>query len=246
MKNLSSEYRYDSAEPTWANAYLWPRLQELVLANLKLGSRLFEVGCGNGATAGMLAHLGYAVTAIDPSQSGIQVASRAYPDVLFAERSAYDDLAQEFGLYPAVISLEVVEHCYWPRQFADTVFSLLEPGGVAYISTPFHGYFKNLALAVAGRFDAHWSPLWDGGHIKFWSEHSLEALLKESGFTEVRFVRVGRIPVFAKSMIAIARKPANAHGCSSRLDRAFALRQSTGLPKFGASQLRKPPHQQFW
>lgn len=160
----------------------------------------------------MLAQAGYAVTAIDPSVSGIDVASQAYPAVQFAERSAYDDLAKEFGLFPVVVSLEVVEHCYWPRQFASTIFSLLEPGGVAYISTPFHGYFKNLALAVAGKFDAHWSPLWDGGHIKFWSENTLRALLTESGFTDVRFVRVGRIPLFAKSMIAIARKPASVSG----------------------------------
>lgn len=212
MKNLSSEYRYASADPTWANAYLWPKLLALLQAGLGPRGRLFEVGCGGGATAGMLAQAGYAVTAIDPSVSGIDVASQAYPAVQFAERSAYDDLAKEFGLFPVVVSLEVVEHCYWPRQFASTIFSLLEPGGVAYISTPFHGYFKNLALAVAGKFDAHWSPLWDGGHIKFWSENTLRALLTESGFTDVRFVRVGRIPVFAKSMIAIARKPASVSG----------------------------------
>lgn len=212
MQNLSSEYRYASADPTWANAYLWPKLQALLGADPGPRGRLFEVGCGGGATAAMLAHAGYAVTAIDPSVSGIKVASQAYPAVRFAERSAYDDLAKEFGLFPVVVSLEVVEHCYWPRQFASTVFSLLEPGGVAYISTPFHGYLKNLALAVAGKFDAHWSPLWDGGHIKFWSENTLRALLTESGFTEVRFVRVGRIPAFAKSMIAIARKPAKICG----------------------------------
>lgn len=208
MKNLSHEYRYDSAEAPW-NAQLWPSLRKLVQDKLKPGNRLFEVGCGNGATAGMLSELGYAVTAIDSSSSGIREASQAYPAVHFAERSAYDDLAKEFGLYPAVVSLEVVEHCFSPRQFAHTVFSLLEPGGVAYISTPFHGYFKNLALAVTGRFDSHWSPLWDGGHIKFWSENTLAKLLAECGFTQVRFVRVGRIPVFAKSMIAIAHKPAN-------------------------------------
>ena len=211
MENLSSEYRYGSAQRTWANPYLWPKLKEILRANLKSGSRVFDVGCGSGATAGMLAGLGYVVTAIDPSSSGIQLASQAYPQVAFAERSAYDDLAKEFGSFSAVVSLEVVEQCYWPRQFADTVFSLIEPGGLAIISTPYHGYFKNLALALAGKFDAHWSPVWDGGHIKFWSERTLGVLLYERGFSEVSFVRVGRIPMFAKSMIAVARKPGNSH-----------------------------------
>lgn len=123
----------------------------------------------------------------------------------FAERSACDDLAGEFGRFDAVASLEVIEHCYWPRRFA-AVLALLKPGGVAIISTPFHGYWKNLALALAGRFDLHWSPLWDGGHIKFWSEATLGTLLRE-GFVDVAFHRVGRLPPLARSMVAVARRP---------------------------------------
>ena len=120
--------------------------------------------------------------------------------------SAYDDLRSVYGQFPLVISLEVVEHCFWPRKFASTIYDLLAPGGLAVISTPYHGYLKNLALALTNRFDAHWSPLWDGGHIKFWSENTLTALLREAQFDSVRFVRAGRIPAFAKSMIALARR----------------------------------------
>ena len=166
-----------------------------------------DLGCGSGATAAMVADLGFSVTAVDPSKTGIRKATEAYRTVQFAERSAYDDLSSEFGEFDAVISLEVVEHCYWPRVFAKTVFSLLRPGGVAIISTPFHGYWKNLAIALAGKFDAHWFPLWDGGHIKFWSEKTLRALLHEVGLHDIEFQRVGRIPPLAKSMIAVARRP---------------------------------------
>jgi 2-polyprenyl-6-hydroxyphenyl methylase/3-demethylubiquinone-9 3-methyltransferase len=54
--------------------------------------------------------------------------------------------------------------------------------------------------------DAHFTALWDHGHIKFWSIPTLTTLLKEAGFKRVRFLRVGRIPSLAKSMIAIALK----------------------------------------
>ena len=171
-----------------------------------MGSRVFELGCGSGATADMLCAMGYSVTAVDPSTSGIEHAQKSYAGPVFAQRSAYDNLAGEFGTFSVVVSLEVIEHCYKPRHFVDSVHSLLVPGGVAVISTPYHGYLKNLALALAGKFDDHWSPLWDGGHIKFWSERTLAALLNERGFDDVVFVRVGRIPPFAKSMIAVARK----------------------------------------
>lgn len=48
--------------------------------------------------------------------------------------------------------------------------------------------------------------LWDYGHIKFWFERTPRILLEEAGFREILFNRVGRISVFAKSMIAVARK----------------------------------------
>jgi 2-polyprenyl-6-hydroxyphenyl methylase/3-demethylubiquinone-9 3-methyltransferase len=106
-----------------------------------------------------------------------------------------------------VISLEVVEHLYDPRSYTRNLFSLIEPGGTAIISTPYHGYWKNLALALTGKMDTHFHALWDHGHIKFWSIATMTSLLTEAGFSELRFLRVGRTPMLAKSMIAIARKP---------------------------------------
>lgn len=106
-----------------------------------------------------------------------------------------------------MISLEVVEHVYAPRDYARTLFDLVEPGGTAIVSTPYHGYLKNLALALTGRMDRHFTALWDHGHIKFWSIPTLTTLLTEAGFENIRFHRVGRIPALAKSMIAVAQKP---------------------------------------
>ena len=124
-----------------------------------------------------------------------------------ARGSAYDDLATQYGQFPVVLSLEVVEHVYAPRRYVRTVFALLTAGGTAIISTPFHGYWKNLALALTGRMDDHFTALWDHGHIKFWSKRTLSMLLEEAGFVSVRFELTGRIRPLAKSMIAIARKP---------------------------------------
>lgn len=101
----------------------------------------------------------------------------------------------------------MVEHVYFPRQYAATVFSLLQGGGTAILSTPYHGYWKNLALALSGKLDRHFTALWDHGHIKFWSMPTLTALLEEAGFRDIRFERVGRITPLAKAMIAVAKTP---------------------------------------
>lgn len=205
-----SGYRYADSTPSCAHSYLMPAVRR-ELATFFAGrekKRVFDLGCGNGSVAAALAEEGYDITGVDPSSEGITQAQAAYPHLRLEAGSAYDDLVARFGRFPAVISLEVVEHVYAPREFARTLFDLLEPDGMALVSTPYHGYWKNLALALTGKLDAHFTALWDHGHIKFWSVHTLGQLLREAGFEQVRFLRVGRVPPLAKSMIAIARKPA--------------------------------------
>jgi 2-polyprenyl-6-hydroxyphenyl methylase/3-demethylubiquinone-9 3-methyltransferase len=206
-----SGYRYDSPERNASHDYLLPAVRR-ELAALRLAgdrARLFDLGCGNGSIAALLARDGWQVAGVDPSAEGIAQANRAYPQLRLETGSAYDDLAARFGRFPAAISLEVVEHVYAPRDYARTLHDLVEPGGTAIVSTPYHGYLKNLALAATGALDRHFTALWDHGHIKFWSMPTLTTLLQEAGFREIRFARVGRIPPLAKSMIAIARKPAS-------------------------------------
>lgn len=206
-----SGYVWNDAELSNSHSYLLPILQrELnnIKATLRPDSlRLFELGCGNGSVAAFLSKAGWDVTGVDPSSDGIAQANRNYPELKLYDGSAYDDLSHRFGQFPIVTSLEVVEHVYAPRDYARTLYNLVQPGGTAMISTPYHGYWKNLALALSGKMDAHFTALWDHGHIKFWSIYTLRTLLEEAGFNDVRFERAGRFPALAKSMIAIAKKP---------------------------------------
>ena len=202
------EYVYESADHNSSHNYLLQPVIRLLgeLSTASADMRLFEVGCGNGSVASAVTSRGWAVTGVDPSSQGIQHAQQVYLNISLFQGSAYDDLASQFGQFPVVLSLEVVEHVYDPRLYAATVFSLLESGGTAIISTPYHGYWKNLVMALSGKMDGHFTALWDHGHIKFWSIKTLSALLSEAGFVDIRFERVGRISALAKSMIAIARK----------------------------------------
>lgn len=201
-------YRYEDAKTSTSHSYLLPTLRA-VLRGLKDTSenRLFELGCGNGSVANILGADGWEVLGVDPSQEGIAEARKNFPHLRLETGSAYEDLAGRFGRFPIVTSLEVVEHVYAPRDYARCLLDLLEPGGTAIISTPYHGYIKNLAMAVSGKMDAHFTALWDHGHIKFWSIRTLTTLLEEAGFRDIRFLRVGRVPALAKSMIAIAQRP---------------------------------------
>jgi 2-polyprenyl-3-methyl-5-hydroxy-6-metoxy-1,4-benzoquinol methylase len=204
----TSEYGYSHACPTYGHGYLIEPVLRVIREAVASGCepRVFDLGCGNGAMAAAVHHAGFVVSGVDTSQSGIAAANRAYPYIDLRVGSAYDDLASVFGQFPIVVSLEVIEHLYDPRRFAQTVYDLLQPDGVSLISTPYHGYVKNLCIALMGKFDAHINPLWDHGHIKFWSRRTLTSLLCDAGLQPPQILRVGRIPILAKSMIAVSRK----------------------------------------
>lgn len=204
-----SGYAYEDGNLNLSHQYLVPPLLE-ILESLHLpqnGNHIFELGCGNGAVAEVLTRHGYQLTGVDVSVQGVEQAQRRHPHLSLQLGSAYDRLADTYGRFPVVISLEVVEHLYDPRAFARTLFNLVEPSGTVIVSTPYHGYWKNLAMALSGRLDRHFTALWDHGHIKFWSMATLKQLLQEAGFHSIAFRRAGHVPALAKSMIAIAKKP---------------------------------------
>jgi 2-polyprenyl-6-hydroxyphenyl methylase/3-demethylubiquinone-9 3-methyltransferase len=181
-----------------------PVLKEL---NARKIRRIFDLGCGNGFVDFLLTRNGIETLGVDPSETGVALANATYPHLQIHSGSAYDDLAAKWGEFPAVISLEVVEHLYDPFLWSRTAFQLIEPGGVLIASTPYHGWLKNVLIAATGKFDVHVHPLRTHGHIKFWSINTLRELLERAGFGRIRFERVGRVPQLACSMIAIADKP---------------------------------------
>ncbi|KLI62798.1 class I SAM-dependent methyltransferase [Aurantiacibacter marinus] len=198
-----SVYDFKTSEAAASHGYLMPVLMPLLQTHAS-SKRVFELGCGNGSTAARLHAEGFSVTGVDPSASGLAVATQRGLDL--HQGSTEEDLAARFGTFPVVISLEVVEHVFSPKLYAERVHDLLEPGGVAIISTPYHGYLKNLALAVTGKMDGHFTALWEGGHIKFFSRQTLGTLFNRVGMEEIGFERAGRIPQLAKSMICVYRK----------------------------------------
>jgi 2-polyprenyl-6-hydroxyphenyl methylase/3-demethylubiquinone-9 3-methyltransferase len=201
----SAEFVWDHADETHAHRYLAP---PAIRALRSFGvSNVLDLGCGNGAFSARLWKEGFAVKRCDVSESGLALARKAHPEIEVFRHNVANDLPDNCrGAYDAVVSLEVIEHLPFPRCLLKAAWQALRPGGVLVVSTPYHGYVKNLAIALVNGFDKHWHPLRDCGHVKFFSLNTLSLLMKEAGFDVSRIARVGRIPALACSMLAIAVK----------------------------------------
>ena len=201
--NAYQEFGFKDSAPSHMHRHFMPPLLELCGARLKPGARVLDVGCGNGYTIGQFTALGCEAVGIDLSEQGIAHARATYPQARFELLPANDRLLGELRCEPfdLVVSTEVVEHLYAPRPYVAGCYQALKPGGRLVISTPYHGYLKNLTLAIGGLFDSHADPLWDGGHIKLWSRRTLSRLLTEAGFTNLQFRGAGRLPLLWMTML---------------------------------------------
>lgn len=202
------DYSYSDGLATHAHQYLAKPILRLLKKNDS--GNILDLGCGNGALVSLLLKEGFEAYGTDASEQGIAIANKSHPNRFAVQNLDHEDIPERLVSIPfkTIISTEVIEHLYDPRAFVSFCKRILKKnsnGGRLILSTPYHGYLKNLTLAVAGKWDSHANPLWDGGHIKLWSRETLSKLLEEKGFEITDFVGCGRLPYLWKSMIICAR-----------------------------------------
>lgn len=200
---------YRDSNPRYHHAYLMnPLLQMLsqIRPEASTKPRILDLGCGNGSLSHVIAQYGYDLVGIDTSEQGIAISRENFPECKFIQADIYDPpdaaLIQAFDI---VIAVEVIEHLLYPRELVKYAQKCLKPTGHLILTTPYHGYLKNLLLAVTGKMDKHFTALWDTGHVKFFSVSTLTSLLESEGYTELKFEFAGRLPYLWKSMLCTCK-----------------------------------------
>lgn len=209
-------YRYSDSAPLTCAATVYPKVLSLIV-DAPIGSRVLDAGCGNGALARLLVERGYRVVGIDLSKSGVALARSVCPAARFEVLPADETMRKRLGEsdFDVVVAVELIEHLYAPQSLLQGSLEALRPGGKLILSTPYHGYLKNLAISLAGRWDGHFQVREAGGHIKFWSKKTLSQSVYEAGFRDLRFRGAGRVPLLWRSMLLAARRPDPAVGSAA-------------------------------
>jgi 2-polyprenyl-3-methyl-5-hydroxy-6-metoxy-1,4-benzoquinol methylase len=202
MDRPLTDFGWNSAQPHDHQTMLLPIISRLLPA---LPGKLLDLGCGNGWLSEQYRKAGFEVTACDRSLDGLRVGQAAFPHVDFIQRDLYEDLG---GPYDCIVASEVIEHLFAPVRMLGRAFDALRPGGTLLLSTPYHGWLKNIVIAGTGKFDSHVDVAFEGGHIKFFSRAALARMMRKTGFERIEFRGAGRVPFLWKSMIMSGRKPA--------------------------------------
>jgi 2-polyprenyl-3-methyl-5-hydroxy-6-metoxy-1,4-benzoquinol methylase len=206
-ENIVDNYGWSSDQGPQSCGYIAPRILDLLKQlNVK---RVLDLGSGNGALCALIDSQGYEVAGVEYDKAGVELARTSHPEISFYNFGVQDNpaaLLEYEKPFDVVVSTEVIEHLFSPHLLPIYARGVLKQGGYLIVTTPYHGYLKNLVLAVLGKWDHHHTVLWHGGHIKFWSRTTLTQLLTENGFQVIGFSGVGRLPYLWKSMVLVAQK----------------------------------------
>ena len=115
-----------------------------------LPGRLLDIGCGAGLASEAFARLGYDVLGIDAAAAPIAAAEAHAAGLAVRYRVATAErLAAEGLSFPVITALEVIEHVADPARFLQLLATLLEPGGLLFLST-LNRTARSLAVAKLG------------------------------------------------------------------------------------------------
>jgi SAM-dependent methyltransferase len=191
------------AVPSDARPERFETRRAFLLANVRAGERVLDLGAGDGAFAAELRAAGCDVVAVDVAEEALRRARARVPGLEARRVDEGAPLPLEEDAVDVVWAGEVLEHVADVVGLLAEVRRVLRWGGRLLVTTPYHGRLALAALALRGRVEEHFDPRAD--HLRFFTARSLEAVLTEAGFAELRVRADGGLPALRHSLFAVAR-----------------------------------------
>ena len=185
--------------------YLFKTLNKIIKNEVKYKDTLLDIGCGNGFLTKRLSKSFNKTIAIDSSESAVEQAKKDYLGDVNFYLNDLNDLNIKDKLN-CITLIEVIEHLYSPDNLLKKINKICDNNTKVIVSTPFHGFIKNLLILCSGKFNDHFSPLWEHGHIKFFTKKTLMEICTRNNFKIEKIYYSGRFYPISKSMIIVLSK----------------------------------------
>lgn len=195
-------WRDPAAAPPADDPLREPRLA-LLLPQLAPTDRVLDVGCGDGRATRVLAGRCRQAVGADISQQALRAAREQSPGGQWLCASLEGELPFADSSFDVLHCCEVIEHLLDVPGALRAMHRILRPGGLLFLSTPYHSLFKNLAIVLLD-FERHFDV--SGPHIRFFTIRSLSRLLREAGFAVEKTRCLGRFWPVWMNLVVWARK----------------------------------------
>ncbi|HEY1829399.1 MAG TPA: class I SAM-dependent methyltransferase [Acidimicrobiales bacterium] len=177
MAELESRYRAD-INFRWVNdAHI------LALGRVPAGSRVLDLGTGDGSMARTLTQMGCEVWAVEMDPESAEKARKWCREVVVADLNGLD-LAKQFRTqkFDVVLMLDVLEHVVDPGSVLSRVATVLDQRGWGIVSIPNVAHASVRLDLLEGRFTYRDTGLLDRTHLRFFDRPGLETLIHEAGY----------------------------------------------------------------
>ncbi len=161
--------------------------QKLLAEYVPRDASVLDFGCGDGSHAGLyFQSRPHSYTGVDVSQAAVEACRKMGLNAVCYEPGQHVPFGER--AFDVVVCFEVLEHLFDPPESLAEIFRVLRNGGRLVGSVPNSVQIANRLLMCLGYFNPGGSPAtslkkpWMDPHIRFFTETTLHALLREVGF----------------------------------------------------------------
>ena len=146
---------------------------------------LMEIGAGSGSFCKEANNTGYfdRVIAVEPTPDGAESCRKKNVEVI---EKAIEKVVIDKGKVDIIVSFDVIEHLFSPKNFFINSSNLLRNGGLIIITCPNIKGFDNLVLGKL-------SSSIDHEHLNYFHPESLALLMSKCGFRLVEILTPGKL-----------------------------------------------------
>ena len=156
MGNVVRDHRWVAADPQ-SCGYIAPEILH-ILASLNV-KRFCDLGSVNGTLAGLLCNAGNEAAGVEYDRQRVEISKTNFLKGRFYHLGVDDDpapiLNTEGKVFDVIVSTKVIQHLFSPYSLPKFVRKIVNEGWHIIVSTPYHGYIKNLALLVFNKWDKY-------------------------------------------------------------------------------------------
>lgn len=162
----------EGSNNSWSNMYNF----------VPAGSRVLDVGCSTGNFGAALEELkGCSVIGIDINEQDI-IEARTKISEAYVLDITQPNVAEQLGLFDAIIFADVIEHLVDPRAALRATHALLAEDGLVVYSIPHMGHMSVRLDLLEGRFPYTELGLLDRTHLHFYDRLEVHDVFSSAGF----------------------------------------------------------------